>query len=139
MNELASATGNDVNAGKRERMLRTAGWVLSLLIAVPFVPSAWFKLTKNPQAIQGLANLGMGPSGVVMLGVVELLMIVVFLIPATSVLGGLLVTGYIGGIIVAHLTFHLSLGLPIALGFAVWLALCLREPRLRALLPVRSR
>jgi len=138
MTEVVSTT-NDVNAGKRERMRRIAGWALSILASAPFVPSAAFKLMKNPQAIQGLATFGLGPNGVVMLGVVELLVVIVYLIPPTSILGAVLVTGYGGGIILAHLTFHMSLALPILIGVAVWLGLWLREPRLRALLPLRSR
>ena len=90
-------------------------------------------------AANPLTNVGLGPSGVVILGVVELLVVVFYLIPATSMLGAVLVTGYVGGILVAHLTMHLPLGIPIAIGVAAWVGLWLREPRLRRLLPVRSR
>jgi hypothetical protein len=142
MNELDSAAKpltNDTSAASPGRGQRIAGWVLSVLTSLPFVPSAWFKLTKSPQAVEGLAHVGLDPSGVVILGVVELLIVVVYLIPPTSLLGAVLVTGYVGGIVVAHLTMHLPLGIPIVIGVAVWLGLWLREPRLRGLLPVRSR
>ena len=42
-----------------------------------------------------------------------------------------------GGIILAHQMMHMPLWLPVVLGVATWLGLWLREPRLRALLPVR--
>jgi hypothetical protein len=73
----------------------------------------------------------------VILGVVELLVVVVYLVPPTAVLGSVLVTGYVGGILVAHLAMHLPLWLPIVIGIATWLGLWLREPRLRELLPMR--
>jgi DoxX-like protein len=120
-----------------DRTRRIAGWVLSVLVSLPFFPSAAFKLMKNPQAIEGLAHVGFAETGVVVLGIVELLVVAAYLIPPTAVLGAVLVTGYVGGILVAHLTMHISLWLPIAIGLVVWLGLWLREPRLRALLPLR--
>jgi hypothetical protein len=128
---------NETTTAARDRTRSIAGWVLSVLVSLPFVPSAAFKLMKNPQAIEGLGHVGLNESGVVILGVVELLIVVVYLVPPTAVLGAVLVTGYVGGILVAHLTMHLPLWLPIVLGVAAWLGLWLREPRLRALLPVR--
>jgi hypothetical protein len=128
---------SETTIGASDRNRTIAGWVLGVLASLPFFPSAAFKLTKNPQAIEGLARIGLSENGVVILGVVELLMIVVYLVPPTSVLGAVLVTGYVGGILVTHLTMHLPLWIPIAIGLAVWLGLWLREPRLRALLPLR--
>ena len=128
---------DEITAAGSDRIRNIAGWVLSVLVALPFVPSAAFKLMKNPQAIEGLGHLGLSPSGVVILGVVELLVVAVYLVPPTAVLGAVLVTGYVGGILVAHLTTHLPLWLPIVIGIAVWLGLWLREPRLRELLPMR--
>jgi hypothetical protein len=138
MNETTTAGQmNETNTVGRERIRKIAGWVLSALVALPFIPSAAFKLTKNPQAIEGLAHVGFSPAGVVILGVIELLVVVVYLVPPTALLGAVLVTGYVGGIILTHMTMHLSLWLPVVLGIAVWLGLWLREPRLRALFPVR--
>lgn len=128
---------DEITAAGSDRIRNIAGWVLSVLVALPFVPSAGFKLMKNPQAIEGLGHLGLSPGGVVVLGVVELLVVVVYLVPPTAVLGAVLVTGYVGGILVAHLAMHLPLWLPVVIGIAVWLGLWLREPRLRELLPMR--
>jgi hypothetical protein len=138
MNETTTAAHvNETNTVARERIRNIAGWVLSALVALPFIPSAAFKLTKNPQAIEGLAQVGFSPAGVVILGVIELLVVVVYLVPPTALLGAVLVTGYVGGIILTHMTMHLSLWLPIVLGIVVWLGLWLREPRLRSLFPLR--
>lgn len=65
-----------------------------------------------------------------------------YAVPRTSVLGAVLLTGYLGGAIAMHLTA----GSPLIsntlfglyLGLAVWGGLWLREPRLRALIPLRD-
>ena len=61
----------------------------------------------------------------------------IYLIPTTSILGAILVTGYVGGTIVTHLRVGEPVYVQIALGILVWLGLYLREARLRELLPLR--
>ena len=77
-----------------------------------------------------------------LLGVILALCTALYAIPRTAFLGAVLVTGYLGGAVAAHL----SAGSPLIsntlfgvyLGLAAWGGLWLREPRLRALLPLRS-
>jgi hypothetical protein len=57
----------------------------------------------------------------------------------TSVLGAILLTGYLGGAICSHLRVGDPFFMQIALGTFVWLGLYLREPRLSALIPLRTR
>jgi hypothetical protein len=61
-------------------------------------------------------------------------------IPITSVLGAILLTGYLGGAIATHVRVgdHGDIVIPIVLGVLVWLGLFLRDPRLRQLIPLRS-
>ena len=63
----------------------------------------------------------------------------IYLIPATSVLGAILLTGYIGGAICTHWRVGDPFFIQIALGIVVWLGLYLRENRLKALIPLRTR
>ena len=72
------------------------------------------------------------------LGILELLCVVVYLVPNTAILGAVLLTGYMGGAILAHLRIGESILFQIALGLVIWLGLYLREPRLRELLPLRK-
>jgi hypothetical protein len=56
----------------------------------------------------------------------------------TSVLGAVLLAGYVGGAICAHMRAGDPFIVQIALGVGLWLGLWLREPRLRPLLPLRT-
>jgi MFS family permease len=62
---------------------------------------------------------------------------VIYLIPATSVLGAILLAGYVGGTIVTCWRVGDPFVVNIALGLVVWLGIYLREPRLRELIPLR--
>ncbi|TLY12797.1 MAG: DoxX family protein, partial [Nitrospirae bacterium] len=59
-------------------------------------------------------------------------------IPQTSVLGAILLTGYLGGATATHVRIGEPFYMPIVLGMLVWAGLFLRDDRLRALLPLRS-
>ena len=61
----------------------------------------------------------------------------VYLIPPASVLGGILLAGYVGGTIVTCWRVGDPFFVQIVLGILVWLGLYLREPRLKGLIPVR--
>jgi hypothetical protein len=82
-------------------------------------------------------HLGLPASLIVPLGVIELSCIIIYLIPMTAVLGAILFTGYLGGAILTHLRIGEPVYMQIGLGVLIWLGLWLRDPRLRALLPIR--
>jgi uncharacterized membrane protein YphA (DoxX/SURF4 family) len=101
--------------------------------------SGVMKLRGGPELAQGMAHLGLPESMVVPLAILEIACVVVYLVPATSVLGAILLAGYMGGAICTHWRVGDPFVVQAALGFFVWLGLYLREPRLRALLPLRTR
>jgi hypothetical protein len=72
------------------------------------------------------------------LGIVELACTILYIVPQTSVLGAILLTGYLGGATATHLRVEESWIGPVLLGILVWLGLFLRDCRLRALLPLRK-
>lgn len=72
------------------------------------------------------------------LGITELVCTILYAIPQTSVLGAILLTGYMGGAIATHVRVGDMFLVQAGLGVLVWLGLYLREPRLRAILPWRS-
>jgi hypothetical protein len=117
-------------------------WVgrgISALVSLPFLMSALLKLSGRPEVAEGFAHLGLPDSLRVPLAVLELSCLVVYLIPATSVTGAILLTGYIGGAICTHWRVGDPFYVQIVLGLLVWLGLYLRESRLKALVPVRTR
>jgi hypothetical protein len=74
----------------------------------------------------------------VRIAIVELACVLLYAIPRTSVLGAILLTGYLGGAISTHVRAGEPFYLPLGVGVIVWLGLFLRDARLRALLPLRS-
>ena len=114
-----------------------AGRIISFVPALMLLASAIMKLVKHPAVVEGLSRLGYAERLVRGLGVVELACTVLYLIPQTSILGASLLTGYLGGAIATHLSFGDSFLVPLLLGVLLWLGLYLRDPRLRALLPLR--
>jgi hypothetical protein len=76
---------------------------------------------------------------IIPLAILEVSCVVIYLIPATSVLGAIFLTGYMGGAICTHLRVGDPFVIQITLGVFVWLGLYLRENRLKGLLPLRTR
>jgi hypothetical protein len=114
-----------------------AGRVISVLTTLVFLFSAFLKLKGGPELAQGIAHLGLPESMVMPLAIVEISCTVIYLIPATSVLGAILLAGYVGGTICTHWRVGDPFFVQIVLGLLVWLGLYLREPRLKALIPLR--
>jgi len=117
-------------------------WVgrgISVLVSLVFLMSAFMKLKGGAEVMQGMAHLGLPESLILPLAILEVSCVVIYLIPATSILGAILLTGYIGGAICTHWRVGDPFFIQIALGVVVWLGLYLRENRLKALIPLRTR
>ncbi len=114
------------------------GRVMSGLLACLLTMSATMKLIGGREVIEGFVRMGLPESLRVPLGILELFCVAGYVVPATSVIGAILLTGYVGGAIVTHLRIGEPVVSQIALGLFVWLGLYLREPRLEALIPVRT-
>ena len=66
---------------------------------------------------------------------------ILYIIPATSVLGAILLTGYLGGAVATHVRVGEGLFpvlFPVIVGVLLWLGVYLRDDRLRTLVPLRS-
>ncbi len=113
------------------------GRVITGLVSAPFFLSAFMKLRGGPEVAQGLDHLGLPESMIIPLAILELTCIAVYLVPATSVLGAVLLAGYMGGAILTHWRVGDPFVLHIVIGLLVWLGLYLREDRLRSLIPLR--
>ncbi len=126
---------------------RTAGvgkkqiWAGRILSAVPVLMllfSAGMKFAKPAAVVEEFARLGYGEHLALWLGIVEIACTVVYVIPQTSVLGAILLTGYLGGATATHVRIGDPLFFPpILFGVVLWLGLFLRDARLRALVPWR--
>src|SRR5438309_1391699 len=92
------------------------------------------KFMKPPAVVEGMAHYGYPEGLIVTLGVLELLCCIVYAIPRTSVLGAILMTGYLGGATAANVRVgDPSYYMTVLLGALAWLGLFLRDERVRAL------
>jgi len=113
-------------------------YVLSALPALLLLFSGAMKLIGPPSVVEGFAHLGYDQSVALGIGIVELLCTVLYLIPRTSVLGAILLTGYLGGATATHLRIGEPFYAAVLLGVSVWGGLFLRDERLRVLIPLRK-
>jgi hypothetical protein len=114
------------------------GWVLTLAPAGLLIMSGLMKLSGAEMVTTGFAKQGF-PEGVhIPIGIAEVASAAIYLVPQTTVLGAILLTGYMGGAIATHVHVGEPFIIHIVIGVVIWLGLFLREPRLRRLLPWRS-
>jgi hypothetical protein len=113
------------------------GRVISVLVSLVFLMSAGMKLKGGPELAEGMAHVGLPERMVVPLAILEISCAVIYLIPPTSVLGAILLTGFIGGAICTHWRVGDPFVVQIVIGILIWLGLYLREPRLKELIPLR--
>ena len=115
------------------------GRVISGLVALAFGGSAIMKFTAGgPEMAEGLAHVGIRETMIFPLAILELAVALVYAVPQTAVLGAILLTGYVGGMILTHWRVGDPVIVQIALGLLVWLGLYLRESRLKDLIPLRK-
>lgn len=131
---------SESTASVSKRMLWT-GRIMSAIPVLMLVMSAVMKFLKPPVVVEGFQHLGLPESLALGLGILELSCTFVYLIPQTSVLGAILLTGYLGGATLTHLRVGDSwsdLLTPPVLGVLVWGGIFLRDLRVQALIPLRQ-
>lgn len=106
------------------------GWVLTALVAALFIFSAIMKFNPSEETIRGTEAMGLTADTIKIIGVVELLCIVLFLIPRTGIVGTLLLAAYLGGAIATHLEHGESVIAPCVIQAFVWITAFVRFPEL---------
>jgi DoxX-like family len=115
-----------------------AGRILSGLIVAFMAYGAAIGLTKPDMVQQGFEHMGYPYSLHTVFAILMIGSTLIYAIPQTSVLGAILLTGYFGGAVATHLRIGEPPYIPIVIGVLAWLAIYLRDARLRALVPLRS-
>jgi len=99
-------------------------------------------LLKPAPVVETFAKMNLPIRFSVALGIVELLCVALYAIPATSILGAILLTGYLGGAVAIQMPtgnpFFGQVLFPVYVGVILWGGIYLRDERLRALIPFRS-
>jgi len=146
---MSTMTQDDARSAagtRRATSSRHALWtgrVLSVVAALFLAFDASGKLMRVDPVIAGTVQLGYPASAVLGMGVLLALCLVAYVIPKTSVLGAVLLTGYLGGAVASQVRVSAPLLshtlFPIYVATFVWGGLFLRKPQLRGLFPARSR
>jgi hypothetical protein len=123
------------------KTVRWIGWILTGIVVAFMLFDGAIQLIAFDFVTQGMIEFGLPESYARPLGIVTLACTLLYAWPRTSVLGAVLLTGFLGGTIATHmprpepLLPHIVTAL--VMGAIVWGGLWLRDPQLRALLPWR--
>jgi len=129
---------SDTQTAPVSKKMLWAGRILSALPVLMLLFSGAMKLVKPVSVLEGFVGLGYPESLALWIGIVELACAVLYVIPRSSVLGAILLTGYLGGATATHVRIGEPFFIPIVLGVFVWGGLYLRDERLRTILPLRQ-
>ena len=136
----AETTTYETTARPVGRAARITGHVLTVLLTLFLLFDSVTKLMQLPPVVEATVQMGFPAATVPMIGGVLLVCLALYLVPRTSVLGAVLLTGYLGGAVCAQLRIEAPLFsttlFPIYVGVVVWGALYVRSAALRTL--VRS-
>lgn len=120
--------------------MKWTGLGCTVLTALVMTMSAAMKLMPQSAEMTSQVALFGYPTGTMpVIGIVELACMLLYVVPRTSVLGAILLTGYLGGAVATHVRISdPAFFSPVVIGVVAWAGLYLREERLRLLLPLRS-
>ena len=118
-----------------------AGVVVSTLVALLMIADGLVGLFQPQFLASDMSSDGWGSATLFPVALLALVSGVFYAVPRTAVLGAILITGFVGGALAAHLRVTQAVILPeiinVALGVGAWGGLWLRDSRPRALLPLR--
>lgn len=113
---------------------KIAGWIISgLLAAFLILASASGKFTEWEGKQQMFEHLGWTSDVLFKVGIVEVAITILFLIPRTAFFGAILLSAYLGGAVGVHVRIGEPFIVPIIMAVVMWIALGLRDPRVFAL------
>ena len=115
------------------------GRVMSAFPILIVLMGSVMKLMRLPAVHEGFARAGLSDSLIVPVGLIELICVITYTIPATAVLGAILMTGLLGAACLTSLRIaDPTYPLPVILGMLAWGGLFMRDLRVRALIPFRK-
>ena len=115
----------------KEKTKKIVYWILTGLIALLFGSSSLGNLFSSPEALKMAEAFGLSGQTYMMLGIIELVSVILFVIPRTGVLGSLLLIAYMGGAIATHLEHGQPIVAPCVIQAVLWLIVIFRFPELR--------
>lgn len=132
---------NDNQPVPVSKVMLWTGRVMSALPSLFLLLDGVMKLAKPAVVVDETVRLGYPESVILGLGIVLLTCTVLYMVPQTSILGAILLTGYLGGAVATHVRMYegvFPIVFPVIFGALLWGGLVLRDARLRALLLLRK-
>ena len=130
-----------IKAEDNQQRMRRTGWILSGLVIAFMLFDAGADLLAFAPIKKATLETGYPLEQMWLIGTLALICLVLYAIPATCVLGAIILTGFLGGAITSHLrvagTMTPEMIVSLTLGVLAWGGLWFRDPRLRALIPRR--
>ena len=114
-----------------QKTIKIVGWIMTIILALLFIMSAFMKLTQNETALAQATSFGIDAKTYQIIGLVEIISLVLFLIPRTAILGTLLLIAYLGGAIVTHLQHQQPIAMAIIIQIFLWITAFVRFPELK--------
>lgn len=130
-----------VQTARVSKARRSTGYVVSAVPVLFLLFDSVIKLMTIDPVVESFGQLGYPVDLALGIGIVELACLVLYVVPRTSVLGAILLAGYLGGAVATHVRIGSPLLthtlFPMYVAALIWGGLFLREDRLRALIPLR--
>ncbi len=118
-----------------------AGYTMTVLAVFFLLFDSVIHVMRIQPVVESFTQLGYPPSLAFGIGILEFVCLVAYVLPQTSVLGAILLTGYFGGAVASQVRvggpLFTHMLFPVYLGVLLWGGLFLREDRLRAQIPLR--
>jgi hypothetical protein len=131
---------SDLSVAPVSKKALWVGRIISGVVALFLLSAAVMDLVKPPFVVQGMVKYGYPESSVVGIGIALLAGVALYVVPRMSVLGAIVLTGYLGGAVSTHVRAGDPVGrilVPLVFGLLTWGGIYLRDGRLRALVPLR--
>jgi len=117
------------------------GWILTALLGALLLLDGAMKIAQPDFVLKATTELGYPQSTILPIGIALIASVLLYLFPPTAILGAILVTAYFGGAVASHVRhgdpLYTHILAPVYFAIVLWIAILLREPRLRTLLPFR--
>jgi uncharacterized membrane protein (UPF0182 family) len=131
-----------VDAARTSKAGLWSGRIITGLVVLFLLFDGVTKVLKVPAVLKAAARLKFSTAQIVWIGIVLMVCTVIYVIPRTSILGAILLTGYLGGATATQV--HAASPLfetvfPVIFGVLVWAGLFLRDAEVRAIIPLRAR
>ncbi|MEZ5151797.1 DoxX family protein [Rhodococcus zopfii] len=141
MTSTSAFTSTRADAAAPSKGARIAGLIVSGLVVLFLLFDSVIHLLNTSQVQEAMTDLGFDPSLNRVFGIVLLVCLIAYVIPASSILGAVLLTGYLGGAVATNLLTEQPIVsttlFPIYTGIFVWGGLWLRDLEVRRIMPIR--